>query len=144
MATCLKMTNAESTQVSIQLLLYKMTACLMWTTTPFLSPKWKKICLKQPQQSGTQQKMGNKQATKLKKWMSLWLYLLYCDFIKQSLMSVKTEWFKKLYKIIKLCKIIEDNLFFVWFCFFHYRQNRLFRNTVKHLWWGFLAKKVNS
>ena len=50
-------------------------------------------------------------------------------------MSVKTERFKKLYKIIKLCKIIEDNLFFVWFCFFHYRQNRLF-GTQSNIYGG--------
>ena len=54
-------------QIPIQLLLYKTTICLTQPATTFLSPKWKKTCLKQSLQTFTQQITGNKhKATMLK------------------------------------------------------------------------------
>ena len=43
-------------QIPIQLLLYKTTTCLTRPATTFLSPKWKKTCLKQPLQKFTQRR----------------------------------------------------------------------------------------
>ena len=44
--------------IPIQLLLYKMTTCLMWLSTTFLLTQMKKTCLKQPLQNFIQWRNG--------------------------------------------------------------------------------------
>ena len=71
-------------QIPKQSLLHKTTTCLTWPATTFLSPRWKKACLKQPLQNFTQrrnvkQTWGNRSVfgtqSKIHGWLFSWKML---------------------------------------------------------------------
>ena len=71
-------------QIPKQSLLHKTATCLTWPATTFLSPIWKKACLKQPLQNFTQrrnvkQTWGNRSVfgtqSKIHGWLFSWKML---------------------------------------------------------------------
>ena len=71
-------------QIPIQSLLYKTTTCLTRSATTFLSPKWKKLSKTVTEKLYPVEKWEAMH----KKYTSLWLYVLYCYFIMQSLFDI--------------------------------------------------------
>ena len=92
-----KTTNTESTQASSYTIVTVSDNRLSNVTSDhsFLYPKQKKTCLKQLLQNFIQQRNG-KQCIKNKRLSNyiycLWLYLLHCYFIMQSLFNVYKNW----------------------------------------------------
>ena len=74
-------------QILIQLLLYKMTTCLMQSATTFFVSQMKKYLSKT---TTTKLYQAQKRETNLEQQCikNLWLDLLYCPFIKLCLMSL--------------------------------------------------------
>ena len=78
---------SQPKQILIQLLLYKMTTCLTQSATTFFISQMKKYL---PKTTATKLHKAQKRKINLEQQCikNLWLYLLYCSFIKLCLMSL--------------------------------------------------------